>query len=215
MSRRATWEGIPRRQMPELMDTLRQARRWADDVPAVTLFLASGASVRGEVLHHDMEVTVLADGDDLITVASPAVIGVRVHDAAQAVDVLTGGSVELRPNEQAPSRAHLRRDVAALESRWAKELPGSLYLSLEAPADTEARRLSLQRVLVDLADAVEMVGSPFVDAVDRIVISHADIPGAERVERDLWLSADLDSGRLGRWEDARALAKLLDEAVHS
>jgi len=215
LSTRGPWDGIPRRTVAELLDTLVQARKWADDVPTVTLLLTSGKGVTGEVLSSDAGTTVVAEKDSLVTIASAAILGVRVHGAADAVEVLSGGTVELKPAEEAPSRAHLRRDVAALESRWAKELPGELSLSLDAPTDTEARRISLRRLLVDLEAAVASVGAPFVDAVDRIVISHADAPGAERVERDLWLSVDLDSGRLGRWDDVDALAASLRSAIQS
>jgi len=204
---------VPLRTVPQLLTTLVEARRWAPELPAVTLLLASGKGVTGEVLRYDDAVTVVAEADALVTVSSAAILGVRVHGAADAVEVLSGGTVELKAADEAPTVAHLRRDVAALESRWADELPGELSLSLDATIDTEARRLSLQRLLVDLEAAVAAIGAPFVHAVDRIVISQGPAPGAERVERDLWLSVDLDHGRIGRWEDSGALAESLRSAM--
>lgn len=102
-----------------------------------------------------------------------------------------------------------------VQAAWLRHLqrPVDLVLDLR-PADA-AEQKQLDRVLSHLAPAVLEVRRNLLDVVERVIVSHTEQPGIDRVEGDLWVGVNLPAGRAGRWTSTSSMVEALEAALQS
>lgn len=183
--------------LEDLLAALRsEDRPTEEDLPRVTLHLASGQSLSGAIVdrvHHDC-IVLQEDELEQHHVTMHGIVAVSVHDSIDAADVLSGGRAE-RPGE-ARTPEELQRDL--------DQIGEELGVALEAediPEDNDAR-IALTHVLENVRDALTEIfdehGEEARESFARVCLEDADAAGVERREDAVVVSADLTSGPCGR-----------------
>lgn len=215
-------------QVPELLQGL-----VGDEHRVVTLLLRGGTRLEGFVVHADPHVVWIRSKSQAVAVAAEEVQAVVLPASALKVPAPTPSRAEA-PTLPAEQPAPVRRRQKAsnpprtrpshgdgpvepirVQAAWLRHLerPVDLVLDLR-PAD-DAEQKQLDRVLSHLAPAVLEVRRNLLDVVERVIVSHTEQPGIDRVEGDLWVGVNLPAGRSGRWSSTASLVEALEAALQS